>query len=84
MSRSNDRNFDPCIEEIRACLRGERSVEGDPREPWHSLRSKSMFEIGRSMADIAFACDATHTLRDWEWHIAQGHVTVENQYKRYC
>lgn len=40
--------------------------------------------VGRLLADLVFACDASHTLRDWDWHIEQGHVTAENQHERHC
>jgi hypothetical protein len=93
MAHQYERTFDEYIGEIKKIAASseetarrqeyfDRRQRGEisPNVIWP--RNMTAFELGHSLAEIVFACDSTRTLRDWPWHIEQGHVTEENQYER--
>ena len=93
MAHQYDRTFDELISEINKIAASSEEAARRQEHFNHRQRGEispsviwpwnmTAFELGHSLADLVFACDSTHTLRDWPWHIEQGHVTEENQYER--
>ena len=91
MAHKYDKALDQIIAEIKrlagdpeeSCRR-EKARENNQRGNVITYFMMTSWELGELLATIAFACDASHSLRDWEYEISKGRVSAENQYWRRC